>query len=64
LFGADRLIYGSNWPVSNLIAPYEVAFKIVKEYFASKSQDATEQYFWRNAVKAYGLEAGLNSRAG
>jgi predicted TIM-barrel fold metal-dependent hydrolase len=64
LFGSDRLIYGSNWPVSDLIAPYEVAFKIVKEYFASKGQEATEKYFWSNAVKAYGLEAGLKSRAG
>jgi predicted TIM-barrel fold metal-dependent hydrolase len=64
LFGAGRLIYGSNWPVSNLIAPYEVAFKIVKEYFASKGQQATEKYFWRNAVRAYGLEAGLKAPAG
>jgi predicted TIM-barrel fold metal-dependent hydrolase len=55
LFGAERLIYGSNWPVSNLIAPYEVAFKIVKEYFASRGQEATERYFWRNAARAYGL---------
>jgi len=55
-FGVDRLLYGSNWPVSNLVAPYEVAFKIVKEYFASRGQEATEKYFWRNAVKAYGLE--------
>lgn len=55
LFGVDRLIYGSNWPVSNLIAPYEVAFKIVKEYFASRGHEATEKYFWRNAGKAYGL---------
>ena len=39
LFGADRLLYGSNWPVSNLVAPYEVAFKIVKEYFASRGQE-------------------------
>lgn len=56
LFGADRLLYGSNWPVSNLVAPYEVAFKIVREYFASRGEEATEKYFWRNAVKAYGLE--------
>lgn len=64
LFGADRLVYGSNWPVSNVIAPYEVAFKIVKEYFASKGQEATEKYFWRNAAKAYGVEAGIKSHPG
>jgi L-fuconolactonase len=60
LFGADRLIYGSNWPVSNLIAPYEVAFKIVKEYFASKGEEATEKYFWLNSVKAYRLIRAAN----
>ena len=55
LFDADRLVYGSNWPVSNLVAPYEVAFRIVKEYFGSKGQEATEKYFWRNAANVYGL---------
>jgi L-fuconolactonase len=56
LFGADRLVYGSNWPVSNLVAPYEVAFRIVKEYFGSKGLECTEKYFWRNAAKVYGLK--------
>lgn len=57
LFGADRLMYGSNWPVSNLIAPYEVAFHIVKNYFASKGDEASDKYFWRNAAKAYALRS-------
>jgi len=35
-FGADRVIYGSNWPVSARVAPYHVAFKIVSEYFTAK----------------------------
>src|SRR5262245_47331969 len=47
------LIYGSNWPVSERIAPYETAFKIVREYFAAKGQEATEKYFWRNSKAAY-----------
>jgi len=53
VFGEDRLIYGSNWPVSDRIAPYEVAFKLVREYFASKGQEATEKYFWKNSKAAY-----------
>jgi L-fucono-1,5-lactonase len=52
-FGADRLIYGSNWPVSARIAPYETAFKIVREYFAVKGQQATDNYFWKNSQAAY-----------
>jgi predicted TIM-barrel fold metal-dependent hydrolase len=55
-FGEDRLIYGSNWPVSDRGAPYEVVFKIVHEYFTSKGRDAAEKYFWRNATVAYGVE--------
>lgn len=52
-FGEDRLIYGSNWPVSDLGAPYETVFAIVKEYFAGKGQSAAEKYFWKNSLAAY-----------
>jgi L-fuconolactonase len=55
LFGADRLIYGSNWPVSEAVAPYPVALKVVCEYFGSRGQEAAEKYFWRNATRAYRL---------
>ena len=53
VFGEDRLIYGSNWPVSARIAPYQTAFKVVREYFATKGQEATEKYFWKNSKAAY-----------
>ena len=53
VFGEDRLIYGSNWPVSARLAPYGTAFKIVREYFAAKGQEATEKYFWKNSNAAY-----------
>ena len=52
-FGEDRLIYGSNWPVSDRGAPYDVVFGIVKEYFAGKGQQAAEKYFWKNSLAAY-----------
>lgn len=52
-FGPDRLIYGSNWPVSDKGAPYEVVFKIVDEYFRSKGTHACEKYFWKNSLAAY-----------
>ena len=53
-FGEDRLVYGSNWPVSDLVAPYGAVIGLVKEYFAGKGVEAEEKYFWRNSVKAYG----------
>ena len=53
LFGADRLVFGSNWPVSNLVAPYENLHKIVAEYFGEKGQKTAEKFFWRNSRLAY-----------
>ena len=53
VFGADRMVYGSNWPVSEKVAPYATVFKVVREYFASKGQEASEKYFWKNSKAAY-----------
>ncbi|MFZ4763891.1 MAG: amidohydrolase family protein [Roseimicrobium sp.] len=52
-FGENRVIFGSNWPVSDKGAPYEVVFRIMQEYFAAKGQEASEKYFWRNSLAAY-----------
>ena len=53
VFGEDRLIYGSNWPVSDRVAPYGEIFKHVQAYFAGKGRDASEKYFWKNSQIAY-----------
>jgi L-fuconolactonase len=52
-FGVDRLVYGSNWPVSELLAPYSTVLKVVREYFTAKGVEATERYFWKNSMTAY-----------
>ncbi|MBK8092571.1 MAG: amidohydrolase family protein [Verrucomicrobiaceae bacterium] len=52
-FGPDRLIYGSNWPVSDKGGSYDVVFGIVREYFGSKGSEACEKYFWKNSQAAY-----------
>ena len=53
-FGEDRLIYGSNWPVSERAGDYAAGINLVKAYFAGRGEVATEKYFWRNAKAAYG----------
>ncbi len=53
LFGPDRAIYGSNWPVSDLVAPYASMYKIVADYFAGKSEADRQRFFWRNSRAAY-----------
>ena len=52
-FGADRLIYGSNWPVCEIAGDYATCIKLVKGYFAEKGTAATAKYFWQNAQQVY-----------
>ena len=52
-FGEDRLIYGSNWPVSDIGGNYAIVIGLVREYFSSKGEAAAEKYWWRNALAAY-----------
>jgi predicted TIM-barrel fold metal-dependent hydrolase len=52
-FGPDHLVYGSNWPVSDLVAPYPDVLKVVREYFDQKGQEAADKYFWKNSQAAY-----------
>ena len=54
-FGEDRLIYGSNWPVSERFAEYKVVQKIVNDYFSAKGDESVAKYFWQNAKTAYQL---------
>ena len=53
IFGQDRLIYGSDWPNSDLWAPYPQVLKLAREYITSKGPEATEKFFWKNSVRAY-----------
>jgi L-fuconolactonase len=52
-FGDDRVIYGSNWPVSDMAASYEKLQRIVMEYAAEKGADATRKFCSLNAKNAY-----------
>lgn len=53
LFGEDRLIFGSNWPVSNRGAPYETVVGIVRDYFTEKGARAAAKFFLTNSQTAY-----------
>jgi L-fuconolactonase len=52
-FGPDRVLYASNWPTSDMIAPYPVAYRIVRDYLADKDPATIDKYFWNNATAAY-----------
>jgi predicted TIM-barrel fold metal-dependent hydrolase len=53
VFGADRVLFGSDWPNSDGVAPIDKVVSIVKAYFATKSPAVAEKYFWKNSVKVY-----------
>ena len=53
VFGEDRVLFGSDWPNSDGVAPVDKVFGVAKEYFASKPRATAEKYFWKNSIAAY-----------
>lgn len=54
-FGEDRLIYGSNWPVTMRGGHYSDYKNVVMEYFTPKGLEVLEKLLYRNALQFYGL---------
>jgi L-fuconolactonase len=55
-FGTDRLLYGSDWPVSLLSSTYSSQLNIVQKYFSSFTEHEKANIFGKNAVKFYDLD--------
>ena len=53
IFGEGRVIYGSDWPNSDLWVPYPKVLGLVRAFFNGKTRAAQEKYFWKNSVAAY-----------
>jgi predicted TIM-barrel fold metal-dependent hydrolase len=51
--GEDKVMYGSDWPNSDTLAPYDVTIRLLQQYLKTKSRHAQENFFWRNSLKAY-----------
>ncbi|MDX1969970.1 MAG: amidohydrolase family protein [Planctomycetaceae bacterium] len=56
VFGEDRVIYGSNWPVSARFADYKTVQTIVQAFVSDKSPAAQAKFFRGNALAAYRWE--------
>jgi len=52
-FGEDRIVYGSNWPVTDRGGSYSEQLNVIRSYFDS---DVHKKLFRENAVKFYGLD--------
>jgi L-fuconolactonase len=52
-FGADRLIWGSNWPVTNLHGTFEAQIAIAEEYLAPFGVAVRDKVMFKNALAFY-----------
>ena len=52
-FEEDRMVFGSNWPVSERFAPLATVFGIVDDYFSAHGSTARSKFFTRNARRIY-----------
>jgi predicted TIM-barrel fold metal-dependent hydrolase len=53
VFGEDRILFGSDWPNSDGVAPIDSIFAIAQQYFAARPRAVAEKYFWRNSIVVY-----------
>ncbi len=63
IFGEDRLMYGSNWPVSEHAGDFIAnGLRIVRRYFSEKGAVAYDKYFWKNSLAVYKWKPRLTSQ--
>jgi L-fuconolactonase len=55
VFGMNRLLFGSDWPVSLLAAYYGQTLEIVQEYYSKFSIQEQEKFWGGNAITFYNL---------
>jgi L-fuconolactonase len=56
-FGPHRLMFGSDWPVCQLAAPYEAVHGLVHQWANARLSMAEQAAFWSgNAIRCYGLD--------
>jgi L-fucono-1,5-lactonase len=53
LFGEDRILFGSDWPNSDGVAPIDKVVGVVRQYFMTAPRAVAEKYFWKNSIAAY-----------
>ncbi|MEN1785521.1 MAG: amidohydrolase family protein [Bacteroidota bacterium] len=58
LFGANRVMFGSDWPVCLLAAEYEEVLGTVTQFVQSLTADERKQIMAETATEAYSLKEG------
>jgi len=55
VFGTDRVMFGGDWPVCTLVAPYRDWVSALKQVISSRSIGDQRKLFSENALAFYGL---------
>jgi predicted TIM-barrel fold metal-dependent hydrolase len=56
IFGIERCMFATNFPVSGLRVDYDTLVKSVKRMLAHLSAEEQERFFWKNAAHFYRLD--------
>jgi L-fuconolactonase len=62
-FGADRLMFGSDWPVCLVAATYRQVKQLVEDYVDHDAANEKGKIFGENAIRFYGLKASAHGLA-
>jgi L-fuconolactonase len=56
LFGPHRILYGSDWPVCQLAAPYDAVHRLAQQWANTRLNAQEQNNFWGgNAMRCYDL---------
>ena len=55
-FGEDRLIFGSDWPVTEKTGDYASLLKLTRAYFDTKGPEVSKKLFSENAKRFYAIQ--------
>ena len=55
-FGEDRLVFGSDWPVTRTTGDYASVLELMTSYLDTRPAGTAEKLFHKNARLFYGLE--------
>lgn len=62
VFGPLRLMFGSDWPVSLLAAPYKTVLSLISDWADGQLSDAEKHQLWcGTAIRCYGLESVMKT---
>jgi predicted TIM-barrel fold metal-dependent hydrolase len=54
-FGPERVMFGSNWTLSELFGSYKDMVKMVDDYCKRRKNIIPERFYFENAKRAYGI---------